>query len=67
MHRGLKRNFQVMNGAEWLELLCRHIPDRSKHLVHLGSAIESDVTYLQPPIVAAIGQVRKFGTEVALP
>ena len=28
MHLGLKRNFQVMPGAEWLELLCRHIPDR---------------------------------------
>ncbi len=25
---GLKRNFQGMPGAEWLELLCRHIPDR---------------------------------------
>jgi len=23
----------VMNGAEWLELLCRHIPDRYEHLV----------------------------------
>ncbi len=28
MHWGLKRNFQVMPGAEWLELLCRHIPER---------------------------------------
>lgn len=28
MHAGLKRNFQLMNGAAWLELLCRHIPDR---------------------------------------
>jgi hypothetical protein len=33
MHASLKRNFQVMNGAEWLELLCRHIPDRYEHLV----------------------------------
>ncbi len=33
MHLGLKRNFQVMPGAEWLELLCRHIPDRYEHLV----------------------------------
>lgn len=33
MHAGLKRNFQVMPGAEWLELLCRHIPDRYAHLV----------------------------------
>jgi len=22
-----------MNGAQWLELLCRHIPDRYEHLV----------------------------------
>ena len=28
MHAGLKRNFQVMPGAEWLALLCKHIPDR---------------------------------------
>jgi hypothetical protein len=33
MNLGLKRNFQVMPGAEWLELLCRHIPDRYEHLV----------------------------------
>ena len=33
MHAGLKRNFQVMPGAEWLELLCKHIPDRYEHLV----------------------------------
>ena len=33
MHLGLKRNFQVTPGAEWLELLCRHIPDRYEHLV----------------------------------
>ena len=33
MHAGLKRNFQVMPGAEWLALLCKHIPDRYEHLV----------------------------------
>ena len=33
MHVGLKRNFQVMPGAEWLALLCKHIPDRYEHLV----------------------------------
>jgi len=32
MHLGLKKNFQVMPGAEWLELLFKHIPDRYKHL-----------------------------------
>jgi hypothetical protein len=33
MPLGLKRNFQVMPGAEWLALLCKHIPDRYEHLV----------------------------------
>jgi hypothetical protein len=33
MHKTLKRNFQVMSGADWLALLCRHIPDRFEHLV----------------------------------
>ena len=33
MHAGLKRNFQVMPGAEWLALLCKHVPDRYEHLV----------------------------------
>jgi hypothetical protein len=33
MHPGLKRNFQVMAGAEWLVLLCKHIPDRYEHSV----------------------------------
>jgi hypothetical protein len=33
MHAGLKRNFQMMPGAQWLELLCKHIPDRHEHLV----------------------------------
>ena len=28
VHKGLKRDFQLMPGAQWLELLCRHIPDR---------------------------------------
>ncbi|MGB8434531.1 MAG: transposase [Burkholderiales bacterium] len=37
MHAGLKRNFQLMPGAQWLALLCRHIPDRYEHLVrYLG-------------------------------
>jgi len=33
MHAGLKRNFQVMPGAQWLELLCRHIRERYEHRV----------------------------------
>src|SRR5712691_277649 len=33
MHKTLKRNFQIMHGADWLAQLCRHIPDRFEHLV----------------------------------
>ncbi len=33
MHARLKRNFQVMPGAEWLELPLRHVPDRYEHLM----------------------------------
>ena len=33
LHKSLKRNFQLMPGAQWLEMLCRHVPDRFEHLV----------------------------------
>jgi Putative transposase len=33
MHKALKRNFQIMHGADWLAQLCSHIPDRFEHLV----------------------------------
>jgi Putative transposase/Transposase zinc-binding domain len=33
LHATLKREFQVMPGAEWLELLCKHVPDRHEHMV----------------------------------
>jgi len=33
MHKTLKRNFQIMSGADWLAQLCRHIPNRFEHLV----------------------------------
>ena len=33
LHKSLKRNFQLMPGAQWLEMLCRHIPDRFENLV----------------------------------
>jgi hypothetical protein len=33
MHKSLKRNFQLMPSAQWLAVLCRHIPDRFEHLV----------------------------------
>jgi hypothetical protein len=33
VHLGLKPDFQMMPGAEWLELLLRHVPDCYEHLV----------------------------------
>jgi len=33
LHATLKRNFQVMPGVQWLELLCKHVPDRHEHMV----------------------------------
>jgi hypothetical protein len=33
LHATLKRNFQVMPGADWPALLCKHIPDRHEHMV----------------------------------
>jgi hypothetical protein len=33
LHATLKRNFQVMPGVKWLELLCKHVPDRHEHMV----------------------------------
>lgn len=33
LHATLKRNFQAMPGVEWLEPLCKHIPDRNEHMV----------------------------------
>jgi hypothetical protein len=33
LHQGLKRNYQIMPGAQWLELLLQHVPDQGEHLV----------------------------------
>jgi hypothetical protein len=38
MHTTLKRNFQVMPGAQWLQLLIQHIPDKNEHLVRYYGA-----------------------------
>lgn len=35
MHATLKRNFQVLPGAKWLQLLIQHIPDKNEHTVYL--------------------------------
>jgi hypothetical protein len=33
LHRSLKRNYQIMPGAQWLALLLQHVPDQGEHLV----------------------------------
>jgi hypothetical protein len=33
MHQSLKRNYQIMPGAQWLALLLQHVPDQGEHLV----------------------------------
>jgi len=33
VHARLKRSDELLPGAQWLERPCRHIPDRSGHLV----------------------------------
>jgi hypothetical protein len=33
MHQGLKRNYQIMPGAQWLALLLQHVPDQGEHLI----------------------------------
>ena len=41
MHATLKRNFQVMSGTQWLQLLIQHIPDKHEHLVRYYGAYSS--------------------------
>ena len=71
MHKGLKRNFQLMAGAQWLEMLCRRIPDRFEHLVRyagwdsncsrgkrrLGGG-NRDETRITPACKAMLGRAR---------
>jgi hypothetical protein len=33
LHQGLQRNYQIMPGAQWLEVLLQHVPDQGEHLV----------------------------------
>ena len=33
MHKSLKRNYQIMPGAQWLALLLQQVPDQGEHLV----------------------------------
>jgi len=41
MHATLKRNFQVLPGAQWLQLLIQHIPDKNEHTVRYYGAYSS--------------------------
>ncbi len=41
MHATLKRNFQVLPGAKWLQLLLQHIPDKNEHTVRYYGAYSS--------------------------
>ena len=41
MHKTLKRNYQIMPGADWLAQLCAHIPDRFEHLVREAARVRS--------------------------
>jgi hypothetical protein len=56
MHLGLKRNFQVMPGAEWLELLCKHIPDRYEQLVRYRGWYSSRSRGARAAKVTALGR-----------
>ena len=33
LHATLNRNFEVMPGVAWQELLCNHVPERHEHMV----------------------------------
>jgi hypothetical protein len=63
MHLGLKRNFQVMPGAEWLELLCKHIPDRYEHLVRYCDWYSNRSRGAQAAKVAVQGTIASGITE----
>lgn len=69
MHATLNRNFQVMPGAEWLEFLCRHIPDRYEHLVRYygwySSRTRAAVDIPQPAEIAPIGPLNTVLTSGA--
>ena len=64
MHLGLKRNFQVMPGAEWLELLCKHIPDRYEQLVRYCGWYSSRSRGARAAKIAASVKVCRSTTEV---
>jgi len=57
MHMGPKRHFQLMPGAQWLELLLRHVPDRYDHPSPWSARTESeDGIARAEPVSAAIGR-----------
>ena len=67
MHAGLKCNFQVMPGAAWLELLCKHVPDRYEHLVRYVGWYSNRAASGQKvsPRAGAAGAGRGAGTRIS--
>jgi len=70
MHKPFKRNFQIMSGADWLALLCSHIPDRFEHLVRYAGWYSNrsrgkrrlsgaDSAAAAPPEVADVHEARR--------
>jgi Putative transposase len=64
MHLGLNRNFQVMAGAEWLELLCKHIADRYEQLVRYCGWYSSRSRGARAAKIAAPATISSGLTEV---
>jgi len=58
MHAGLKRNFQLMAGARWLDLLLAHVPDRGEHLMRYYGYYSSRSRAER----AQAGALRRFGS-----
>ncbi len=46
MHKSLKRNYQIMPGAQWLELLLQHVPDKGEHLARISHQIDEPSRHL---------------------
>ena len=65
MHASLKRNFQVMPGAEWLELLCKHIPDRYEHLVRYAGWYSNRARGEQPAALRSFAGRADDGEDAA--
>ena len=57
MHKTLKRNYQIMPGADLLAQLCAHIPDRFEHLVRYAGWYSNRSRGKRRPMAAQPAQV----------